>query len=319
MASDVQPPYQSNSTRLAPDTLMRVKQLELRAKMVVEGFMSGLHRSPYHGFSVEFTDYRQYSPGDDLRYLDWKLLARRDRKYIKRFEDETNLRCHLLVDMSRSMAFGSGAFSKFEYARTLAATLAWFFNRQRDAVGLMTFGDAIIDFVPPRYRSGHLRRLMMALEKATTGNSTDLNRPLEQIAQTVNKRSMIILISDLLAPVEQLKKNLGYLKARGHDVVLMRTLDPAEVNFDFSKASMFRDLETGKQLYVDPQVAAADYQREFKKHAFEIESICQQLGVDHFLVQTDQPIENALVDLTQARVARSGGQRNVQARSAGGP
>ena len=142
------PPSATNSSNyLSPEALMRVKNLELRARMIVEGFMSGLHRSPYHGFSVEFTDYRQYSPGDDLRYLDWKLLARRDRQYIKRFEDETNLRCYLLVDMSSSMGFGTVGYSKFEYARTLAATLAWFFARQRDAVGLMTFGDHIVDMI----------------------------------------------------------------------------------------------------------------------------------------------------------------------------
>lgn len=290
---------------------MRIKQLELRAKMVVEGFMSGLHRSPYHGFSVEFTDYRQYSPGDDLRYLDWKLLARRDRQYIKRFEDETNLRCHLLVDMSRSMGFGSGGFSKFEYARTLAATFAWFFQRQRDAVGVMTFGDAIVDVVPPKFRTGHLRRLMVALEKATVGQSTDLIRPLEQIAQTVSKRSMIILISDLLTPLDGLKKRLGYLTARGHDVIVMRPLDPVEVNFDFQRASMFYDMETGKQLYVDPQAIADEYRKNFQQHASQLETICQQLGIGYFQLTTDQPIENGLLALVQSR-ASDVGQRNQQ-------
>lgn len=306
----------SSTSGLAPETLMQVKHLELRAKMVVEGFMSGLHRSPYHGFSVEFTDYRQYSPGDDLRYLDWKLLARRDRKYIKRFEDETNLRCHLLVDMSRSMGFGSGGFSKFEYAKTLAATFAWFFNRQRDAVGLMTFGDTIVDVIPPRFRSGHLRRLMLALEKATSGTSTNLSRPLEQIAATVSKRSMVILISDLLTPVDDLQQKLGYLKARGHDVVVMRTLDPAEIDFDFQNASMFRDLETGKQLYVDPRSIAEEYKREFSAHAEQIASICQRIGVEFFEVRTDRPMQASLVELVQSRAAKARGQRNRQTNSA---
>ena len=161
--ADLSPTHEPTSA-VSPTAVMQIKNLELRAKIVVEGFMSGLHRSPYHGFSVEFTDYRQYSIGDDLRYLDWKLYAKQDRYYIKRFEDETNLRCYLLVDMSHSMGFWSGNYSKLEYAKTLAASLAWFLNRQRDAVGLVTFGDQIVDMIPPRYRAGHLRRLMLTLE-----------------------------------------------------------------------------------------------------------------------------------------------------------
>lgn len=275
--------------------------MELRAKIVVEGFMAGLHRSPYHGFSVEFTDYRQYSVGDDLRYLDWKLYARRDRYYIKRFEDETNLRCYLLVDMSRSMGFGSTGYSKAQYAKTMAATLAWFLNHQRDAVGLLTFGERIVDMIPPRYRAGHLRRLMVTLEKTTSGQSTDLAAPLEQIAQTVSKRGLIVLISDLLAPVDQLRQNLGYLHSRGHDIVILRTLDPAEVDFTFEQATMFKDLETGRQIYIDPQSAAVDYRRRFTEHEEEIREICSQFGIGFFQIKTDQPLETALFDLLQAR------------------
>ena len=293
---------------------MRIKNLELRAKIVVEGFMSGLHRSPYHGFSVEFTDYRQYTVGDDLRYLDWKLYARNDRYYIKRFEDETNLRCYLLVDMSKSMGFGSLEFDKSEYAKTMAATLAWFLNHQRDAVGVVTFGDRIVDMVPPRYRAGHLRRLMMTLEKANSGESTDLAAPLEQIAQTVSKRGLVVLISDLLAPVEQLTQNLGYLRSRGHEIVILRTLDPAEVNLKFDQATMFRDLETGKEIYVDPQTAVEDYRRRFELHESQIKQTCDQLGVQYFQIQTDQPLETALFNLLQARASASKTvKRTVQA------
>ena len=266
--------------------------------------MSGLHRSPYHGFSVEFTDYRQYSTGDDLRYLDWKLFARQDRYYIKRFEDETNLRCYLLVDMSKSMGFGSGDFSKLEYAKTMAATLAWFLNQQRDAVGLVTFGDRIVDMIPPRYRVGHLRRLMVMLENSTSGKSTDLAAPLEQIAQTVSKRGLVVLISDLLAPVDDFGKNLNYLRSRGHDVVILRTLDSAEVEFDFEQASMFHDLETGREIYIDPKTAASEYKRRFEEHETALKKTCDQLGIDLFQVRTDQPLETALFDLIQARAHR---------------
>ncbi len=157
---------------------MRIRNLEFRARVVVEGFWSGLHRSPYHGFSVEFTEYRQYSPGDDPRYLDWRVFARSDRYFLKRFEDETNLRCHLVADQSRSMTFGSPGYTKAEYAATLAATLAYFLHHQGDAVGLLTFDDQVRDYLPARHRLGHLRRLMLALEEPAAGSGTDLVTPL---------------------------------------------------------------------------------------------------------------------------------------------
>ena len=163
-----------------PKALMAIANLELRARLVVEGFWNGLHRSPFHGFSVEFTEYRQYSPGDDPRYLDWRLFARSDRFYIKKFEDETNLRCHLLVDNSRSMAYGSLAYTKAHYANTLAATLAYFLHQQGDAVGLLSFDEQIREYLPARNRPGHLRHLMLALEKPAAGRGTDLARSEER-------------------------------------------------------------------------------------------------------------------------------------------
>src|ERR1044071_9953084 len=161
--------HSSAGSFIDPAALMRIKSMQLRARVVVEGFLSGLHRSPYHGFSVEFTEYRQYSPGDDLRYLDWRLYARTDRYYIKKFEDETNLRCHLLVDQSRSMEYGSRGYTKAQYAATLAATLAYFLHLQGDAVGLLTFTDQVRDYLPARHRAGHLRQIMVALESPSAG------------------------------------------------------------------------------------------------------------------------------------------------------
>ena len=306
--ADLSPTHESMSadrpsSKVSPAAIMQIKNLELRAKIVVEGFMSGLHRSPYHGFSVEFTDYRQYSVGDDLRYLDWNLYAKQDRYYIKRFEDETNLRCYLLVDMSHSMGFGSAEYSKLEYAKTMAASLAWFLNRQRDAVGLVTFGDQIVDMIPPRYRAGHLRRLMLTLENSTSGKSTDLSAPLEQIAQTVSKRGLVVLISDLLAPVESFIKNLNYLRTRGHEGVILRTLDPTEIEFEFDKASLFRDLETGREIYIDPHSAVAEYRKRFLEHESSIQETCDQIGVDFFNISTDQPLEVALLELLQSRAS----------------
>ncbi|QEG23596.1 DUF58 domain-containing protein [Mariniblastus fucicola] len=285
--------------------IMKLKNLELRARLIVEGFMSGLHRSPYHGFSVEFTDYREYSPGDDLRHLDWKLLARRDRKYIKRFEDETNLRCHLLVDLSRSMSFGSGDVEKSEYAKTLAASLAYFLFRQRDAVGLVTFDEAIDEVLPARFRPGHLRHLLGALERSTGGSSTDIGRPLEQVAATIQKRGLIVLVSDFLVPIESIRKPLSYLRAIGHDIVLLRVLDPAEVEFSFSQASMFVDLETGREIYVDPGAVAKDYQKRFNDHRSELKTFCDGNGIDFFEALTSDPVQTSLFNFLQARAQQA--------------
>lgn len=287
-----------------PGALMRIKNLQLRAKAVVEGFFHGLHRSPYHGFSVEFSEYRQYSPGDDPRYLDWRLYARSDRYYIKRFEDETNLRCHLLVDMSRSMGYGSLSYDKAEYARTVAATLAYFLAVQRDAVGLSTFDEQIVEYLPARFRPGHMHRLMLCLERALAGTSTNLGAPIEQIAQLVNKRGLVVLISDLLAPLDSLERNLGYLKSRGHEVVLMRVLDPAEVDFQFKDASVFHDLESGRQLYVDPHSAREAYLQRFQEHASAIQAVCARLGIEFFQLKTDRPLELALFDFMNRRMRR---------------
>src|SRR3954469_871575 len=276
-----------------PAALMRIKSLELRARVVVEGFLSGLHRSPYHGFSVEFTEYRQYSPGDDLRYLDWKLFARSDRYYLKRFEDETNLRAWLLVDLSRSMGFSSLEYDKATYARTAAATIAYFLSLQRDGVGLITFDAAIQEFLPARLRPGHLHRLMMALERAPAGKATDLVAPLEQIAQTARKRGLVVLLSDLLAPLEAIETRLGYLRSRGHEVVVMRVLDPAEIDFPFQDAALFQDVESGRELYVDPSLARDRYRQRFAEHAAGLSNACNKLGISLIELRTDQPLELA--------------------------
>jgi uncharacterized protein (DUF58 family) len=287
-----------------PPTLMRIKSLQMRAKVAVEGFFKGIHRSPYHGFSVEFSEYRQYTPGDDPRYLDWRLFARSDRYYVKRFEDETNLRCQLVLDTSRSMGYRSGSYSKSEYARTAAATIAYFLSTQRDAVGLTTFEDRIVEYLPARYRPGHLRRLMAILDREPEGRATNLAGPLEQVAATVRKRGLIILISDLLAATDMLRTRLGYLRSRGHDVIVLRILDPAEVSFSFSAPAMFLDVESGREVYIDPSQAKSDYLRRFAAHAAEIERSCVDLGIEYQSITTDRPLELLLFDLLKARMRR---------------
>ncbi len=302
--------------RVDPYALMRIRSLELRAKVVVEGFTGGLHRSPYRGFSVEFSEYREYSPGDDLRYLDWRVFARRDRYYLKQFEDETNARCYLLVDMSASMGYGSGAFSKADYARTLAATLAYFLATQRDAVGIVTFSDQIDTYLPPRYRPGHLHRAMLALERAPAGKGTDLLAPLAHVAATARKRGLVVLISDLLAPVEKLEVNLSHLRAQGHEVLVLRVLDPAERDFAFEGAALFEDAESGRTLYVDPAAAKKEYLRRFEAHAAAVTRVCNGLGIDTCMMPTDTPLELALFAFLKARQRR--GRRVVRRERAPG-
>jgi uncharacterized protein (DUF58 family) len=306
------------SVSIDPATLMRLKSLELRARCVVEGFLSGIHRSPWHGFSVEFTDYRQYSPGDDIRYLDWRLFARQDRYYIKRFEDETNLRCYLVADFSRSMEYGTTGYTKADYARTALATLAWFLSRQHDAAGLVTFDEAVGEYLPARYRPGHLRRLMVALERATSGKRTQIAPSLEQIARLTPRRGMVVLVSDLLAPLDDLGRNLGFLRSRGHDILVVRVLDPREVDLDLSDSSIFQDLESGREMFVDPEAIRRDYRKRFAAHAAEIEQICRGQTARLLTVTTDQPLDRVLAELIQQQRRLAGRARRRPARAFGG-
>jgi len=300
------------STLIHPQSLMSIRNLELRAKVVVEGFWSGLHRSPYHGFSVEFSEYRQYSPGDDPRYLDWKLFARSDRYYIKKFEDETNLRCHLLVDNSRSMDYGTLAWTKAQYANTLAATLAYFLYLQGDAVGLLTFDERPRDYLPARNKTGHLRHLMLALEKPAGGAATDLAKPLQRIVEIVRKRGLMVLLSDLLAPVDLLRQSLAALRASGHEVILFQILDPAEVDFRFDLPGLYRDVETGRDLYVDPGLARKEYRKQLEAHTSAVQLVCRKLDIAFHRLVSDSPLELALFDFLRSRM-----QRGKTARRAG--
>lgn len=285
-----------------PQVLMGIKNLELRARAVVEGFWSGLHRSPYHGFSVEFTEYRQYSPGDDLRYLDWKVLARSDRHFIKRFEDETNLRCHLLVDGSGSMGFGTVGYSKGDYAGTLAASLGLFLERQGDAVGLMRFDEGIRDYIPARHRVGHLPMLMRALAQPAGGVGTAVTAAIDRLVEVVKKRGMVVVISDFLADVSELDKSLMRLAACGHEVMVFQVLDPGELDLSFAGSSMFVDLETGREMLLDPERVRGDYSARLGEHCERVRSLCLNLGLTHVRVRTDEPLKRVLYEFLRSRL-----------------
>jgi uncharacterized protein (DUF58 family) len=285
-----------------PQVLMGIKSLELRARAVVEGFWSGLHRSPYHGFSVEFTEYRQYSPGDDLRYLDWKVLARSDRHFIKRFEDETNLRCHLLVDGSGSMGFGSVGYSKGDYAGTLAASLGLFLERQGDAVGLMRFDEGIRDYIPARHRTGHLPLIMRVLGQPVGGVGTEVTAAIDRLVEVVKKRGMVVVISDFLADVSALDKSLMRLAACGHEVIVFQVLDPGELDLDFARSSVFVDLESGREMLLDPERVKGDYSARLREHGDRVRSLCLNLGLTHVQVRTDEPLKRVLYEFLRSRL-----------------
>lgn len=294
---------------LDPAALARIRSLELRAKVIVEGLWKGMHRSPYHGFSVEFSEYRAYVQGDDPRSIDWKVLARSDRTFIKKFEDETNLRCQLVVDHSRSMQFGSGPLSKADYAATLAATLALFLMQQGDAVGVTTFGPSLQEHLPARNRPGHLRRLMLELEKPAPAGATALDLSVKQLADLLRKRGLICLVSDLLAPVDRLEKQLGLLGAMGHDVVLFHVMDRAEIDFTFPKAAHFRDAETGTERFIDPATARETYLNRLNVHRDLIRRLCERQGIEYHWTPSDQPLESVLFDFLSARARKKGGPR----------
>ncbi|MCO8125358.1 DUF58 domain-containing protein [Stieleria sp. TO1_6] len=310
---------QSSSTTRAsvdPDALMRIKSLKLRAKTVVEGFFSGLHRSPTHGSSIEFSEYRAYVPGDDLRNLDWKLYARSDRYFIKKFEDETNRRCYLIVDQSRSMGYGSIGYSKMEYARTVAATLAYYLTLQHDAVGVLTFDADLGDFLPPKLGAKQFHQILVELSRPAEGKGTDIEAPLRQITSLVPRRGLVVLMSDLLAPPEMLRKQLAALRARGHEVVLLRIVDPAELDLGIADPAMIQDVETGRQIYVDPAAARARYTERFTRHRQDIAAICESNGVGFYELLTNMPLDQALSQLINAR--NQLGQRGRRATAGGG-
>lgn len=307
-ASSVSSP---SSASVDARAMMAIRNLELRARTVVQGFWTGIHRSPYHGFSVEFTEYRQYTPGDDPRYLDWRVFARSDRFFIKKFEDETNVRCHLLVDQSRSMDYGSTGYTKAQYAATLGATLAYFLHLQGDAIGLLTFDEKVREYLPARHRSGHLRQLMLALDRAGSGTGTDLVAAVDRIASLVRKRGLVTLISDFLTPLDVLRPKLVALAACGHEIDVFQVLDPAELNLGIARATRIEDMETGTAIYVDPSRARDDYGRRLEMHLRELRTMCGNLGAGYHLLSTAEPLGTALFEYLQQRMRRGRLQRRM--------
>ncbi len=290
---------------LDPAILARLGTMELKARTVVEGFLAGLHRSPYKGFSVEFAEYRQYLPGDDLSTLDWKIYARSDRHYVKKFEEETNLDCHLLLDVSASMAYrGSAPMSKLEYGSVLAAALAFLMHRQRDATGLIAFDDRITFRLPAGARGGHLHAVLLALEKMQPGSTSNVARPLRQLAEALMKRSLVVLISDLLDEPEAVIKGLRQLRFRGTDVIVFQVLDPHELTFPFTGASRFRDLESADEVLAEPSSIRDSYLRGLAGLTQQYDRELRGAGIDFVQLDTSRPLDFALLAYLAARERR---------------
>jgi uncharacterized protein (DUF58 family) len=286
---------------LDPAVIARLGTLELKARTIVEGFLSGLHRSPFKGFSVEFAEYRQYIHGDDLSTIDWKVYARSDRYHVKKFEEETNLDCHLIVDVSGSMAYGSHGLTKFDYAACLAASIAYLMNRQRDAVGLMAFDERIVEMLPASARPGHLRALLVTLDRLRLGRRTDVSKPLHQLADALTKRGLVVLISDLLDDPDAVIRGLRHFHFRGSDVVVFHVLDPDEIDFPFERATRFEDLETHEEVMAVPGLVRDHYRREISRL---IDRYRRDLGaarIDYQLLRTTDPLELALLSYLSTR------------------
>jgi uncharacterized protein (DUF58 family) len=286
---------------LDPAVVARLGTLELKARSIVEGFLSGLHRSPFKGFSVEFAEYRQYIPGDDLSTIDWKVYARSDRYYVKKFEEETNLDCHVMIDVSNSMAYGSGAMTKFEYGACIAASLGYLMNRQRDAVGLTAFDENIVAMLPASSRPGHLRALLVTLDRLRPARRTDVSKPLHQLADSLVKRGMVVLISDLLDDPDAVIRGLKHFQFRGNDVIVFQVLDPDEIDFPFERATRFEDLETREEIMAVPGAVRDHYLREIGGLIDRYRRQLGAAGIDYQLLSTKHPLELALLSYLSTR------------------
>jgi uncharacterized protein (DUF58 family) len=289
---------------LDPAVVARLGTMELKARTIVEGLLLGLHRSPYRGFSAEFAEYRDYQPGDDPAGVDWKVYARSDRYYIKKFEAETNLECNILLDTSASMGYGSGPLTKLHYGSCLAASVAWLVAGQRDAVGLTAFDERIHLRIPPRARLGHLHTILLALERLKASARSDVAKPLRQLADALSKRGLVVLVSDLLDEPTAVVQGLKYLHARGMDVVVFHVLDQAELTFPFEEATTFRDMESSEEVLAVPAAVRSHYLQQLDTLKGVYEHELRVAGIDYALVSTATPLDIALLSYLNARSRR---------------
>jgi uncharacterized protein (DUF58 family) len=287
---------------LQPAVAAQLTNMELRARLVVEGFITGLHRSPYHGFSVEFTEHRQYMPGDEIKHIDWKAYGKTDRFYIKQFEEETNLKSYLIVDASRSMDYASkGNIKKFEYASYIAAALAYLMIEQRDAVGLTLFDEGVRVLLPPRATRSYLKEILKELEVARPAHKTGTAASLHLIAEQMKRRGLVIILSDLFDQPESVMTALKHFRHKGNEVVMMHVLDPLERSFAFGGDAIFKDLETQEELMTQPWHIQKAYQHSMHEFLDYYKRRCRDNNIDYILLDTSTPFDKALFEYLNKR------------------
>jgi uncharacterized protein (DUF58 family) len=287
---------------LHPDAIKRISRLELRARHIVEGFLSGMHRSPYFGQSVEFLQHREYVPGDDLRNVDWKVWARQDRLYVKQYEEDTNLRCTMLVDVSNSMQYGNGPLNKYEYGCTIASSLAYLILRQQDAVGCWAFDERVRTRVPGRTKRNHIHSIIESLSVNKPQDKTDMYAILRAAAEELPRRGMVVLVSDLLADTAGTLRGLKMLRQRGHDVLVFHLMDDDELDFPFSGPIRFEGLESVDYLNCNPRALREGYLEALGAFLDTMRRGCAQNTVDYALIRTSQPLDAALATYISNRL-----------------
>ena len=288
---------------LQPDVVAQLATMELRARLVVEGFITGLHRSPYHGFSVEFTEHRQYMPGDEIKHIDWKAYAKTDRFYIKQFEEETNLKSYILLDASASMKYGSpGNLRKIEYAAYLAGALAYLMVEQRDAVGLTIYDEKVRSTLPPRATQSNLRQLLMELERLNPGRRTGIAGSLHEVAEQIKRRGLVIVLSDFFDDPAQVITAFKHFRHKGNELIVMQILDPMERSFAFGTDAIFQDVESNEELMTQPWHIQKAYQESMRDFIERYKKECRENAIDYVLLDTSTPFDKALMEyLTKRR------------------
>ena len=280
---------------LNPEAVSKLSNINLIARLVVEGFITGLHRSPYHGFSVEFAEHRPYMPGDDIRHIDWKVLGKTDRLYLKEYEEETNLRAYLLLDTSASMGYGSGAVSKLQYAAWLAASLSYLMLHQRDAVGLVTFAEKIHRFLPPRSMNSYLTLILQELHNAEGSGVTKIGQAFHHLAEQMTRRSLIIIFSDLFDDPQEILSGLKHFRHQKHEVIVFHVLDPMERDLSFRQAGTFVDLESGEKLATQPWHIRSEYNRLVQAFSETLKKGCRERRIDYVPMDTAESFDRALM------------------------
>lgn len=280
---------------LDPEALSKLKNLSLAARLVVEGYFSGMHKSPHRGFSIEFAEHREYTPGVDPRHIDWRVFGRRDKLYVKQYEEETSLRCYLLLDKSASMGYKFGSkLTKLEYASYLAASLSYLMAMQHDAIGLIAYDTGVSNHIPPRQGRGHLRVLMDRLEDTSPGGETSLSETFHQLAETIKRRALVVVLSDLFDDSDKLVEALKHFRHKKHEVIVFHTLDPAELNFPFDDVTSIEDLETRREILSDPRAFRKAYLEGLTKFMEAVRRGCEEAQIDYVLAETGKPFGDFL-------------------------